>query len=268
MLNLDNRNITYLPGIGPKKADILQKELDIVSYEDLLYYFPYKYIDRSRFYAIREIQENMPYIQLKGRILSFEYAGEGRSKRLIGTFSDGTGTIDLIWFKGMKYVTEKLHLQTEYIVFGKPSLFGSRFNIAHPEVDPINQADQVAGGLIPFYNTTEKMKSNFINSRAIQNFQFSLLEWINGKIDETLPDYIRNRVGIQGINEAIQQIHFPQSIEKLKQAQLRLKFEELFYIQLNILRTARLRQLKFKGIVFSHVGEYFNTFYKIGRAHV
>lgn len=262
MLNLDNRNITYLPGIGPKKADILQKELDIVSYEDLLYYFPYKYIDRSRFYAIREIQENMPYIQLKGRILSFEYAGEGRSKRLIGTFSDGTGTIDLIWFKGMKYVTEKLHLQTEYIVFGKPSLFGSRFNIAHPEVDPINQADQVAGGLIPFYNTTEKMKSNFINSRAIQNFQFSLLEWINGKIDETLPDYIRNRVGIQGINEAIQQIHFPQSIEKLKQAQLRLKFEELFYIQLNILRTARLRQLKFKGIVFSHVGEYFNTFYK------
>lgn len=262
MLDLANRNITYLPGVGPKKAEILKKELEILSYEDLLYYFPYKYIDRSRFYSVREMQEDMPYIQLKGRILSFEYAGEGRGKRLIGTFSDGTGYIDLVWFKGLKYVTDKLNTHTEYIVFGKPSLFGNRFNIAHPEIDPLSQAEQVAAGLVPFYNTTEKMKSNFINSRAIQNLQFALLEWAGGKIDETVPAYIRNQVGIMGINEALREVHFPQSVEKLRQAQLRLKFEELFFIQLNILRTAKLRQQKFKGIVFSRVGECFNTFYK------
>lgn len=261
MLDLANRTITYLPGVGPKKAEILKKELEIVSYEDLLYYFPYKYIDRSRFYSVREIQEDMPYIQLKGRILSFEYAGEGRGKRLIGTFSDGTGYLDLVWFKGMKYVTDKLNTHTEYIVFGKPSLFGNRFNIAHPEIDPLSQAEQVAAGLVPFYNTTEKMKSNFINSRAIQNLQFALLEWAGGKIEESLPSYIRNQVGIIGINEALREIHFPQSVEKLKEAQLRLKFEELFFIQLHILNTAKLRQRKFKGIVFSRVGEYFNDFY-------
>lgn len=262
MFDLDNRSITYLPGVGPKRADILQKELGVSSYEDLLYYFPYKYIDRSRFYSIRELHEDMPYIQLKGRFVSFEQAGEGRGKRLIGTFSDGTGTIDLVWFKGHKYVSDKLQLRTEYIVFGKPALFGSRFNIAHPEVDPVSQSDQVAGGFTPFYNTTERMKSSFLNSRAVQNMQYALLEWINGKIDDTLPEYIRSRVGITGINEAMQNIHFPQSAEALRQAQLRLKFEELFYIQLNILRTAKLRQQKFQGILFARVGSYFNTFYK------
>lgn len=262
MFELDNRSITYLQGVGPKKAEILQKELNIVSYEDLLYYFPYKYIDRSRFYTVREVHDDMPYIQLKGRITSFEYIGEGRGKRLIATFSDGTGTLDLVWFKGHKYVTEKLQLRTDYIVFGKPALFGSRFNIAHPEVDPVSNAEQISGGLTPFYNTTEKMKSSFLNSRALQNMQFALLEWIAGWLDDTLPEYIRKRVGVTGINAAIQNIHFPQSAEALRQAQFRLKFEELFYIQLNIIRTAKLRQLKFKGILFSRVGDYFNTFYK------
>lgn len=262
MFDLDNRNITYLPGVGPKRGDVLQKELGISSYEDLLYYFPYKYIDRSRFYAVSELHEDMPYIQLKGRFISFEYAGEGRGKRLVGTFSDGTGTIDLVWFKGHKYVSDKLQLRTEYIVFGKPALFGSRFNIAHPDVDPVSQSEQVSGGFTPFYNTTERMKSSFLNSRAIQNMQYALLEWINGKIDDMLPEYIRNKVGVVGINEAMQNIHFPQSAEALKQALLRLKFEELFYIQLNMLRTAKLRQQKFKGILFARVGTYFNTFYK------
>lgn len=262
MFDLDNRNITYLLGVGPKRGDILQKELGISSYEDLLYYFPYKYIDRSRFYAVSELREDMPYIQLKGRFISFEYVGEGRGKRLVGTFSDGTGTIDLVWFKGHKYVSDKLQLRTEYIIFGKPALFGSRFNIAHPDVDPVSQSEQVSGGFTPFYNTTERMKSSFLNSRAIQNMQYALLEWINGKIDDMLPEYIRNKVGVVGINEAMQNIHFPQSAEALKQALLRLKFEELFYIQLNMLRTAKLRQQKFKGILFARVGTYFNTFYK------
>lgn len=262
MLDLEKRNITYLPGVGPKRAEILSKEMNIVSYEDLLYYFPYKYIDRSRYYAIREIREEMPYIQLKGQIVSFDYLGEGRSRRLLAVFSDGTGTIDLVWFQGHKYITDKLKTNTEYIVFGKPTLFGSRYNIAHPDIDPVSHAEQVAGGLTPYYNTTEKMKRSFLNSRAIQNLQYTLLQTIQGQLPETLPDYIISRVGLTGINQALQNIHFPQSTEKLRQAQLRLKFEELFYIQLNMLRTARIRQQKFKGIPFRKVGKYFNTFYK------
>ncbi|WP_106830009.1 ATP-dependent DNA helicase RecG [Parabacteroides pacaensis] len=262
MLDLEKRNITYLPGVGPKRAEVLSKEMNIVSYEDLLYYFPYKYIDRSRYYAIREIREEMPYIQLKGQIVSFDYLGEGRSRRLIAIFSDGTGTIDLVWFQGHKYITDKLKTHTEYIVFGKPTLFGSRYNIAHPDIDSVSHAEQVAGGLTPYYNTTEKMKRSFLNSRAIQNLQYTLLQTIQGQLPETLPDYIISRVGLTGINQALQNIHFPQSAEKLRQAQLRLKFEELFYIQLNMLRTARIRQQKFKGIPFRKVGKYFNTFYK------
>ena len=158
MLDLDKRSITYLPGVGPKKADILQKEAGISSYEDLLFYFPYKYIDRSRFYKVAEISGNMPYIQLKGQILYFDTLGEGRSKRLVGKFSDGTGTIDLIWFKGLNYVTDKYRPNTEYIVFGKPTEFGHTYNIPHPDIDSMEQADQVANGLTPFYNTSEKMK--------------------------------------------------------------------------------------------------------------
>lgn len=166
MLDLDKRSITYLPGVGPKKADILQKEAGISSYEDLLFYFPYKYIDRSRFYKVAEISGNMPYIQLKGQILYFDTLGEGRSKRLVGKFSDGTGTIDLVWFKGLNYVTDKYRPNTEYIVFGKPTEFGHTYNIPHPDIDSMEQADQVANGLTPFYNTSEKMKKSFLNSRA------------------------------------------------------------------------------------------------------
>lgn len=262
MLDLDKRNITYLPGVGPKKAEVLRKEMEIVSYEDLLYYFPYKHLDRSRYYSIREIREEMPYIQLKGRIVSFDYLGEGHARRLVAVFSDGTGTIDLVWFRGHKYITDKLKTDTEYIVFGKPTLFGSRYNLTHPDVDPVSQAQQVAAGLVPYYNTTEKMKSSFLNSRAIQNLIYTLIESVQEQLPETLPDYLVSRMGLMPANEALRQIHFPQSPEKLQQARTRLKFEELFYIQLNMLRTSRLRQQKFKGIPFERVGAYFNTFYK------
>lgn len=262
MLDLDKRNITYLPGVGPKKAEVLRKEMEIVSYEDLLYYFPYKHLDRSRYYSIREIREEMPYIQLKGRIVSFDYLGEGHARRLVAVFSDGTGTIDLVWFRGHKYITDKLKTDTEYIVFGKPTLFGSRYNLTHPDVDPVSQAQQVAAGLVPYYNTTEKMKSSFLNSRAIQNLIYTLLESVQEQLPETLPDYLVSRMGLMPANEALRQIHFPQSPEKLQRARTRLKFEELFYIQLNMLRTSRLRQQKFKGIPFERVGAYFNTFYK------
>lgn len=262
MCDLEKRSITYLPGVGPKRAEILKKELNIISYHDLLYYFPYRYMDRSRFYSVREMDEDMPYIQLKGQILSFSELGEGRTKRLVACFSDGTGTMDLVWFKGHKFVKDKIQTGITYIVFGKPALFGSRYNIAHPEIDPVNHAEQITGGLVPYYNTTELMKRSFINSRTVQNMQFGLLEWIKGRREEFLPDYIKQRVGLIEINEATQNIHFPQSTALLKQAQLRLKFDELFFLQLNMLRTAKIRQYKYKGLVFSRVGDFFNDFYK------
>lgn len=262
MLDLDKRSITYLPGVGPKKAEILQKEAGISSYEDLLFYFPYKYIDRSRFYKVVEVTGNMPYIQLKGRILYFDTVGEGRTRRLIGKFSDGTGTIDLVWFKGISFILDKYKPGTDYIVFGKPTEFGHVCNIAHPDIDPAEQASQVAGGLTPFYNTTERMKKSFLNSRAIQNLQYTLLSWLDWNVPETLPDYLLKRIGMMSMGEAMRNIHFPESTERLNAARLRLKFDELFFIQLNILRTAATRKRKLKGLVFPSVGHYFNTFYK------
>lgn len=261
MLDLDKRSIMYLPGVGPKKAEILQKEAGISSYEDLLYYFPYKYIDRSRFYKVAEVTGGMPYIQMKGRILFFDTVGEGRTRRLVGKFTDGTGTIDLVWFKGLHYITEKIKTGVDYIVFGKPTEFGHVYNISHPDIDPVDQADKVASGLTPFYNTSEKMKKSFLNSRAIQNLQYTLLGSLNWTLPETLPPGVLKRIGMMSFTEAIRNIHFPDSVDKLRKAQLRLKFDELFFIQLNILRTASLRKLKLKGIVFPSVGESFHTFY-------
>lgn len=262
MLDLDKRSLMYLPGVGPKKAEILRKEAGISSYEDLLFYFPYKYIDRSRFYKVAEITGNMPYIQLKGRILYYDTVGEGRTRRLVAKFTDGTGTIDLVWFKGLNYVTDKYKTGTEYIVFGKPSEFGHIYNIPHPDIDPVDQEGQVAAGLTPFYNTSEKMKKSFLHSKAIQNLQYTLLSALNWELPETLPPDVLSRIRMMPLKEAIRNIHFPESADKLKQAQVRLKFDELFFIQLNILRTVSLRKLKLKGIVFPTVGDYFNTFYK------
>jgi ATP-dependent DNA helicase RecG len=262
MIELGKRAITYLPGLGAKKAETLRKEAEIVSFLDLLYYFPYKYIDRSRFYTVASIAGDMAYIQLKGRILSFETLGEGRARRLVAHFTDGTGMIDLVWFKGIAYAKEKYQPGKEYIVFGKPAEFGRMYSIAHPEIDPIDQAGQVANGLTPFYNTTEKMKKSFLNSRAIQNLQYTLLNLINWEIPETLSPDVLGRIRMLSMTEAMRNIHFPESAEKLKAAQLRLKFDELFFIQLNILQTAAYRKLKLKGLLCPTVGKHFNTFYR------
>ncbi|MDR1382005.1 MAG: ATP-dependent DNA helicase RecG [Tannerella sp.] len=262
VLEIGERSIMYLQGVGPKRAEILGKEANIASYEDLLYYFPYKYVDRSRFYSVSEIDGNMPYIQLKGRIVFFDTVGEGRARRLVGKFTDGTGTIDLVWFQGIKYVTEKYKTGQEYIVFGKPAEFAHACNIVHPDIDPVENAAQVANGLVPFYNTTERMKKAFLHSRAIQNLQFTLLTNLDWRIPETLPGGILSKLKMMSLSEAMKNIHFPESAETLRRAQLRLKFDELFYIQLNILRTATLRRGKLKGIVFPAVGDIFNTFYR------
>lgn len=261
-LELNKRSVIYLPGVGPKKADVLHKELGIASYEDLLYYFPYKYIDRTRFYKVAEINGDMQYIQLKGRILSYETIGEFRKKRLVARFSDGSGIINLVWFKGINFIMDKYKLNREYIVFGKPTAFGSLLNIAHPEIDSLDKEDQVAGSLVPFYNTTERMKRSYINSRAIQNMLFNLLGQLNWQMPETLPPYMLEKIHMMSLSDAMRNIHFPESMEMLRRAQLRLKFDELFYIQLNILRTARMRMYKLKGIPFEKVGDAFNTFYK------
>ena len=262
ILDLHQRAITYLPGVGPKRAEVLQKEVNLASYEDLLYYIPYKYMDRSRFYRVSDINGSMPYIQLKGRILSFETLGEGSAKRLIGKFSDGTGTIDLVWFKQIHWVTNKLKPDVDYIVFGKPTLFGNGFNMVHPDVDPIEQAAQVAQGLTPYYNTTERMKKIGLNSRALQNLIFNLLSNLQWQVPEILSSDLLQRTKLISLSDALRQIHFPESIEMMRKAQQRLKFDELFFIQLNLLQRADRRKRKQQGLLFARVGDYFNTFYK------
>lgn len=261
-MKLSDRDITYLQGVGPKRGDVLKKEIEVYSFEDLLYYFPYKYIDRSRFYYIHEIDGNMPFIQIRGRFLSFETIGEGRTRRMVAKFSDGRSVIDIVWFKGLNFVTNKIKVNKEYIVFGKPTAFGSKYNIAHPDVDPIEEADKVAAGLTPFYNTTEKMKSNYLNSKAIQTLEFTLFQTLQWRFDETLTPAVINRAKVIDLSSALKGIHFPESTRQLNDAQFRLKFEELFFIQLNILRYTKQRQAKLKGVVFTRVGEIFHHFYE------
>lgn len=261
MFDLSTQDITYLPGVGPQRAAILNKELGVYSLHDLLYYFPYKYVDRSRLYYIHEIDGNMPYIQLKGKILSFETLGEGRQRRLVAHFSDGTGVIDLVWFQGIKFLVSKYKINQEYIVFGKPTVFNGRINIAHPDIDNASELTLSTMGLQPYYNTTEKMKRSFLNSHTIEKLVETILSRIDIPFEETLSPKIVKEHHLMPLTDALKNIHFPRNPELLRKAQLRLKFEELFYLQLNILRYSKDRQRKFKGFVFDHVGDIFNTFY-------
>ena len=262
MLDLSTRDIKYLPGVGPQRASLLAKELNIVSFKDLLYYFPYKYVDRSRIYTIREIDGNMPYIQLRGKFLSFETLGEGRQRRLVGHFSDGTGVMDAVWFQGLKFVMGKIKAGVEYIIFGKPTVFGGRINVAHPDVDEADELTVGNMGLQPYYNTTEKMKRMLINSHAVEKLMRNLFQAIQREpFEETLSPWMVESFHLMPLAEALYNIHFPQNPELLRKAQYRLKFEELFYVQLNILRYTKERRNKFRGLPFEHVGEIFNTFY-------
>ena len=261
MFDLTTRDIKYLQGVGPQRATLLNKELDIHSLHDLLYYFPYKYVDRSRLYYIHEIDGNMPYIQLKGQILSFETVGEGRQRRLVAHFSDGTGVVDLVWFQGIKYLMGKYKAHEEYIVFGKPTVFNGRINIAHPDIDPAKDLTLSTMGLQPYYNTTEKMKRAGLNSHALEKLMGNAFALLQGPLFETLSPKVVEENHLMPLDEAIRTIHFPQNPEKLRRAQYRLKFEELFYVQLNILRYTKDRQRKYRGLIFERVGEIFNTFY-------
>ena len=261
MSTLAHTDIQYLSGVGPQRAEMLRKELGITTLNDLLYYFPYKHIDRSRLYYIHEIDGNMPYIQLRGKILSYEIVGTGRKERTIAHFSDGTGIIDLVWFQYGKYIQKRYIIGMEFIVFGKPTVFNGRINIAHPDIDPAEGLDISGMGLRPYYNTTERMKRMNLSSGGMEKLMRTLFSVLKEPVPETLPDYFVQEHHLMPLDEALRCMHFPENPEQLRRAEYRLKFEELFYIQLDILRYARLRQQKSQGLCFTVVGRLFNSFY-------
>ncbi len=256
-----DQDIKFLPGVGPKRAELLKKELNIFSFRDLLYYFPYKYIDRTKFHKVREINTNQSYIQIKGKIESFNLVGESRKQRLVANFSDETGSLDLIWFSGIKYIRENLTPGQTYIAFGKPSMFNGRINIIHPEIERPQNTKTTSGILQAFYNTTETLKKRFLNTKAINKLQYSLVTAVEGKIYETLPLHVIEKLKLLSLSQSLKQIHFPENNQILQKATFRLKFEELFYIQLKIIGLKHKREEAFKGFIFSNVGYNFNTFY-------
>ena len=257
-----DKELIYLPGIGPKRAELLQKELGLKTWEDLLYYFPYKHIDRSRLYRTSELTSDMPFVQLKGRFISFEQMGEGRKQRLIGHFTDGYGWVDCVWFNSQQYILKTIKLHTDYILFGRPSLFNERINLNHPDVDAADTLMLSKMSMQPYYQTTERMKKAGLNSRTLEKFTSTLLRQIpTGAIAETLPRSILDRLCMISLDEALRAAHYPSTSSELTQANYRLKFEELFYVQLSVLRYARFRQGTIRGHVFSRVGENFNYFY-------
>ncbi|MDE5998707.1 MAG: ATP-dependent DNA helicase RecG [Bacteroidaceae bacterium] len=289
-MNILSQDIKYLQGVGPNRALLLASELGITTVGDLLAYYPYKYVDRSRIYRISEIDGNMPYVQLCGQIFSFDTAGEGRNKRLIAHFSDGSGAIDLVWFQGIKYAAKSYDCRKPYIVFGKPTVFNGRIQIAHPEMEAapehlktqarttgnlfeedvpnanlreteMDAQPTVFKGLCPSYNTSEKMKRSGLNSTAIAKLTANMFKLLKEPLAETLPPYIAQQHHLMSYDDAVRNIHYPSSPETLRHAQLRLKFEELFYVQLNILRYVKDRQLRYRGIVFNTIGECFNGFF-------
>ena len=261
MQDLKHTDITYLPGIGPKRAKVLADELGIHTWYDLLYYFPYKHIDRSRVYMISELTSDMPFVQLKGQFLSFEEQGEGRKRRLVGHFTDGRQVMDLVWFNGTRYITSNIKLHQDYIIFGRPSVFNGRINISHPDVDPADTLVLSKMSMQPYYSVTEKMKKRGFSSRTIEHFTSTLFLQMKEAMQETLPQYILDRLHLMPLDAALRAIHYPTTADELSHATMRLKFEELFYIQLSILSYSRQRAAVRQGHLFPVVGNMFNTFY-------
>jgi ATP-dependent DNA helicase RecG len=255
-------NITYLSGVGPKRAELFNKELNIFTFRDLLYFFPYKYIDRTKFYKIAELDPDLPFVQIKGVIKGYSTEGHGTGKRLVADFQDETGTIKLVWFKGGKWITGSYSPGIEFIVFGKPGVFNGIVNIIHPEIEATDKmAERLNSALQAQYSSTEKLKNQFLTSKTISKLIGNLLKKLKFRLPETLPEYIVSRYKIMDLHDSLHKIHFPANPDELEKARHRLKFEELFYIQLNLLRFKINRNLKFRGFVFSNVGENFNNFY-------
>ena len=260
-MDILKQDIQYLPGVGPSRKKILGEELSIFTYGDLLNNFPYKYVDRSKVYTIHELRGDMPFVQIVGKILSFETFEMGpRKERVIAHFSDGTGIMDLVWFQGGKYAKQTYKIGVEYVVFGKPTVFNNRINVTHPDMDRADTLELSSMGMQPYYSTTEKMKKRGLTSRTLEKLIRSLLEKLP-PLPETIPDFITGPRHLISRDEALRLIHYPKTAKEMEQARLRLKFEELFFIQLNILRYASDQRRKYRGYIFSQVGEVFNTFY-------
>jgi len=254
--------ITYLQGVGPKRAELFNMELSIFTFRDLLYYFPYKYIDRTRYYKISELDPDLPFVQIRGKIRGYYTEGTGPGKRLAADFQDETGTIKLIWFKGGKWITGTFTPGVEYVVFGKPGVFNGMINIIHPEIEASDKmAERLNSALQAQYSTTEKLKNQFVSSKAISKLLGNMLTQLKVRLRETMPEYIVKKYKLMDLHDALHKIHFPANPDELEKARHRLKFEELFYIQLNLLRFKTNRNLKLKGFVFSSVGDNFNNFY-------
>jgi|LAHS01.1.fsa_nt_gb ATP-dependent DNA helicase RecG len=262
MLNLLDQDIKYLPGVGPRRKEILSKELGIRTWADLLEYYPYKYVDRSRIYTIDELSQDMPFVQIKGRILSFEeFSMGGRRKRVVAHFTDGHGVCDLVWFHGTQYVYKSYKVEREYIVFGKPAIYGGRFQFAHPDIDDAASLQLSDMGMQPYYITTERMKKAGMQSRAIEKIEKTLIDKLTAPLPETLPPFITGPLHLISRDDAFRKVHYPKSADEMQRARLRLKFEELFYVQLNILRYASDHRRKYRGYIFGRVGSLFNSFY-------
>jgi ATP-dependent DNA helicase RecG len=255
-------NITYLPGVGPKRAELLNKELNIFTYRDLLYYFPYKYIDRTKFYKISELDPDLPFVQIKGVINGYSTEGRGAGKRLVADLQDDTGSIKLVWFKGVKWITQSYTPGNEFIVFGKPGIFNGMVNIIHPEIEASSKvAERLTSALQAQYSTTEMLKNHFLTSKAVSKLIGTLLKQIKFRLPESLPEWIVTKYKLMELHQALHKIHFPSDPDELEKARYRLKFEELFYIQVNLIRFKNNRNRKIKGFVFSTVGDNFNNFY-------
>jgi len=261
-MDILQQDIMYLPGVGPNRKKMLSQELGIETYGDLLEYFPYRYVDRSKVYTIRELTGDMPFVQVVGHIMSFETFDMGpRRERVVAHFTDGTAIMDLVWFNGGKYAKQNYKIGKDYLVFGRPSVFNNRIQVQHPDVDDASKVDTSAMGMQPYYHTTEKMKKVNFNSRALERLTKTLVEKLKDPFPETITDEVLSRHHLMSRDEALRIIHYPQSARDLERARLRMKFEELFFVQLNILRYASDQRRKYRGYVFNRIGDNFNGFY-------
>ncbi|MBR1725852.1 MAG: ATP-dependent DNA helicase RecG, partial [Muribaculaceae bacterium] len=262
-MNSDLRlmDVQYLAGVGPKRAELLRQELGIATFHDLLYYFPFRYVDRSTIHHISEIDGDMPYIQLRGRFVTFNALGEGRRRRLQALFTDGTGTIEVVWFNRIKSIQENYHTGVDYLIFGKPTQFQNHYNIVHPEVD-LFKPETAPQGLQGVYSLTEKLTNRQFSSRTMQRLVGNLLKTPAAQhVAETLPRHLLAQRGLMPLPQALASMHLPATVRDLQRAQFRMKYEELFFLQLNIIKYIKGREERRVGFVFGHVGDYFNNFY-------
>ena len=254
--------IDYLKGVGPTRADLLKKELHIFTYGDLLHHYPFRYIDKSIVYKIADLTTDMPFIQLKGQIIKFEEKGQKNSKRLIAQFKDETGILELLWFKGTRWIKSGVKLHTDYIVFGRPTAYKGIFNIVHPELDLQEEEQQISSSLQAVYHSTELLNAKGLSSRAIGKLTKALLPLLNNQLEETLSPHLISKLNLPTREQSFSDVHHPKDAKALVRAQKRLKFEEFFFLQLHLLKLKLTRSQKSKGYAFENLGDGFNDFYK------